>query len=179
MQSALPRFPVEWILAYRRESCLSQSYISTFGTSPQSPICRHLIPMPGITAGMGFQRDYIGISKISAYVEKRLLSKELTLPVFIELQNIVCRKGYMVNSAYVHYNSGNSSRMILEGCAVKKSSAGGEGVWQRFGFCKVCLKTLRESAGRFRKALYLEMLKYWYIMLHLWYRKMCWFAIYF
>jgi hypothetical protein len=23
--------------------------------------------MPGITAGMGFQRDYIGISKISAY----------------------------------------------------------------------------------------------------------------
>lgn len=47
-------------------------------------------------------------------VEKRLLLKELTLPVFIELQNIVCRKGYMVNSAYVHYNSGNSSRMILE-----------------------------------------------------------------
>ena len=25
-----------------------------------------LFPMPGITAGMGFQRDYIGISKISA-----------------------------------------------------------------------------------------------------------------
>ena len=63
---------------------------------------------------------------IAVDVEKRLLSKELTLPVFIELQNIVCRKGYMVNSAYVHYNSGNSSRMILEGCAVKKSSAGGE-----------------------------------------------------
>lgn len=65
---------------------------------------------------------------IAVDVEKRLLSKELTLPVFIELQNIVCRKGYMVNSAYVHYNSGNSSRMILEGCAVKKCSAGGEGV---------------------------------------------------
>ena len=65
---------------------------------------------------------------IAVDVEKRLLSKELTLPVFIELQNIVCRKGYMVNSAYVHYNSGNSSRMILVGCAVKKSSAGGEGV---------------------------------------------------
>lgn len=48
-------------------------------------------------------------------IKEDLLSKELTLADFECVQEIVTSKGYIVNSAFLHYYSGNSHRTVLEG----------------------------------------------------------------
>lgn len=48
-------------------------------------------------------------------IKKDLLSKELTLVDFKCVQDIVSSKGYIINSAFLHYYLGNSHRTTLEG----------------------------------------------------------------
>lgn len=48
-------------------------------------------------------------------VKARLLQKKLTLKDFKYLQDILRIKKYSVNSAFVHYYSGNTRAMLLEG----------------------------------------------------------------
>ena len=49
-------------------------------------------------------------------VKEDLLSKELTVADFKNIQDIVSAKGYCIHSSFVHYYSGNARRMILDGC---------------------------------------------------------------
>jgi len=48
-------------------------------------------------------------------IKEDLLSKELTLEEFKCIQEIVASKGYIINSAFLHYYSGNFHRTVLDG----------------------------------------------------------------
>ena len=48
-------------------------------------------------------------------IKEELLSQEPTLADFKCMQEIVSSKGYIVDSAFIHYHSGNARRMLLDG----------------------------------------------------------------
>lgn len=48
-------------------------------------------------------------------IKEELLSRELTLVDFKCVQDIIASKGYIINSAFLHYYSGNSHRTALDG----------------------------------------------------------------
>lgn len=48
-------------------------------------------------------------------IKENLIARELTLTDFNEVQDIVSSKGYVINSSFLDYHTGNLRRMVLDG----------------------------------------------------------------
>lgn len=48
-------------------------------------------------------------------IKEELLTREITLKDFSKMQDIISSKGYVINSAFLDYYTGNSRRMTLDG----------------------------------------------------------------
>ena len=103
------------------ELSIPQNYYGHEEEFPASPLISfELKPKDNITLPF-YSIDLDYPTKDSQYLSVRidikedLLSKELTLVDFNCVQDIVSSKGYIINSAFMHYYLGNSHRTALDG----------------------------------------------------------------